>query len=236
MTVQSEESSSLIFKSELAGKKSRTHVDTGATHSFVAAHFVERAGLAVTPAARTVALADGQTVQVKGICRSRLRIGNITDVHMFYVLDLDSAYDVLLGQDWLRKKEAVLDFGHRSMTVTIRGAPRTVNSMTADALASGGGEVQDARISALQMKKLARKRGTECFLVLVKEVVVPDARCAAVTSATETISEDSLIAKEKLQRIVDKAVFAELPGGIIQRQGLPEMTIDFEEGKRPPVG
>ena len=150
------------------------------------------------------------------------------------VFGLDAAYDVLLGQDWLRKKGAVLDFGTRSMTVSAQGQARTVESA---GLAPGGGEMHDGRVSALRMKNLARKRDTELFLVLVKQVDTPDERCATV-SAAENISEDCMIAKERLQRILDKhkAVFAELPGGVIHRPGLPELSIDFEAGKQPPVG
>ena len=235
--LQSEDDSSMTFRGELSGTKARVHVDTGATPSFVAAHFVERAGLAVTPAARSVTLADGQIVKVNGMCRARLRIGEVTDVHQFLVLSLDAAYDVLLGQDWLKKKGAVLDFGSRRMAVASRGVgSRTV---AADGHTSGGGEAPDGRISALRMKKLARKRDTETFLVLVKQVDIPDARCAALTSA-DNITDDCMIAKDKLQRILDrhKKVFAELPGGVIRRPELPdcELSIEFEAGKQPPVG
>lgn len=31
-------------------------------------------------------------------------------------------------------------------------------------------------------------------------------------------------------------MFADIPAGTIHREGLPEMTIDFENGKQPPVG
>ncbi len=120
------------------------------------------------------------------------------------------------------------------MTVSAQGQARTVGSAE---LTPGGGEMHDGRVSALRMKKLARERNIELFLVFVKQVDTPDARCATV-SAAENISEDCMIAKEWLQRILDKhkAVFAELPGGVIHRPGLPELSIDFEAGKQPPVG
>jgi len=56
--------------------------------------------------------------------------------------------------------------------------------------------------------------------------------CASATTA------DTLIPSDKLHGILGKykKVFSELPDGVIHREGLPEMTIDFEAGKQPPVG
>ena len=237
VTVQSDSSSVLRFTCHLAGCATQFRVDTEATHSFVAAHFVERAGLAVTPAARTVALADGQTVQVQGVCRARIQIGSISDVCTFLVLRLDPTYNVLLGQDWLQRRSAVLDFGQGSMTVSVKDTPVVVPAGgTPVSTTSGGGE-KYPRISALQLKRLARKPGTELFLVIVRPVDQPDERLATV-QLSSAVENDSLIPKKRLQKILDKykKVFAELPGGVIHRPGLPEMTIDFEADKQPPVG
>ena len=237
VTVQSDGSSVLRFTGALAGCATQFRVDTEATHSFVVAHFVERAGLAVTPAARTVALADGQTVQVQGICRARIKIGSVVDTCTFLVLRLDPTYNVLLGQDWLQRRSAVLDFGKGSMTVSVQDSTVVLPAgETPLGTTSGGGE-ECARISALQLKRLARKPGTELFLVIVRPVAEPDAHLASVT-VSFAAQDDSLIPKKRLQKILDKykKVFAELPGGVIHRPGLPEMTIEFEDGKQPPVG
>lgn len=119
----------------------------------VNSHFVEKHGLAVVPAARTVALADGNTVKVIGVCKARLRIGNITDVHTFLVLSLDSAYDVLLGQDWLRRRGAVLDFGTRTMTVSHRNMPVSLPAAELGSSSSGGEDssANDDRTIARQL-------------------------------------------------------------------------------------
>ncbi len=232
VTVTSAETNSMQFLGELSGAKARFHVDTGATHSFISADYVRKIGLSATPAARRVALADGQTVQVRGICRARVHIGNIRDVHTFWVLQLDSTYDVLLGQDWLQRMSAVLDFGRRSLTVAVSGTSHTLEASSGDEE-----KLQDPRISALQLRKAARKRGTMMFLVIIRPLEQPDARCASAAVSLEA-SDDALIPKQRLQRILDKykAVFQDLPGGVIRRPGLPEMTIDFEDGKQPPPG
>eukprot|EP00878_Enallax_costatus_P001624 GHUV01001775.1.p1 GENE.GHUV01001775.1~~GHUV01001775.1.p1 ORF type:complete len:1469 (+),score=368.37 GHUV01001775.1:420-4826(+) len=240
VTIASDSVNAMRFIGDLAGCKVQVHADTEATHSFVAAHVVERAGLAVTPAARTVALADGRTVRVQGLCRARLHVGKVADNCQFYVLPLDSAYDVLLGQDWLKRKAAILDFG--KMTVSIRISPITIETTTKPiAPQPGGGETprvkdEDIRISALQLKRMSRKKGTEMFLVVLKRVDEADAKCAALNASAS--EEEPLIADSKLQKLLDKykVVFSELPAGVIHRPGLPEMTIDFEEGKQPPKG
>jgi hypothetical protein len=238
VTINSEGVSSLRFTGELAGAKARFTVDSGATHSCVAAHFVRRAGLAVTPAARTVALADGQAVRVLGTCQARLELQGVKDVCTFLVLNLDSTYDVRLGQDWLQRRLAILDFGRKSMTITIKSAPvEVLQSNERVGFTPGGEEVVSGRISALQLKRLARKKGTQVFMVFVKQVDEPDAQVATVTLSSAA-SDDCLIPKKRLEQILFKykRVFDELPGGVINRPGLPVMTIEFEQGKQPPVG
>ena len=246
VTLQSSDGS-LTFVGGLSGVESRVHIDSGATHSFVASHFVHRAGLAVMPAARTVALADGQLVKVRGLCRARLRLGrDITDVLTFMVLDLDAAYNVLLGQDWLQRRAAVLAFGASRVTVAVKGVPETLAAGLGSA--SSGGETPCGRVSALRFKRLAKKPGTEFFMAWVRRVdeqeaaadaraAAADARCAAV-SFVAVAGDDTLIPKERLQQILreHEKVFEQLPNGVIRRKGLPEMSIEFEEGKQPPVG
>jgi transposase InsO family protein len=240
VTVQCAESGAMRFAGQLSGVAARVHVDTGASHSFVAAHFVERAGLAVSPATRAVALADGQQVQATGLCRARLQLGALRDTVLFLVLPLNSTYDVLLGADWLQRHAARIDYGAR--TLMLRAAGDARQSLPAvDDSALGGGETADAVecLSALQLKRLARKRGTHVFVVMVKPVSetpppAGDVCCAALSADTGT----TLIAPERLQRILEKykGVFAELPSGVIRRPNLPEMGIDLQPGAKPPVG
>lgn len=236
VTVASDSVQAMRFAGEISGCKTQVYVDSGATHSFVAAHIVERAGLAVTPVARTVALADGKPVRMQGICRARLQIGKVVDTCQFYVLGLDSAYDVLLGQDWLKRKADVLDFGR--MTVIIRNSPVVLEATKADvAPQPGGGEkASGIPLSAARVQKLVRRKSTQLLVVRLTKLDEADARCATVSVSQP--EDTTLISRKKLQSILDryKVVFSELPAGVIKRPGLPEMTIDFEPGKQPPRG
>jgi predicted aspartyl protease len=121
-------------------------IDTGATHCFISEKFARLIGLAVEPCTRAVALADGKTVRAKGIAKARIRIGEYNDVCTFLVLQLNAAYDVLLGEDWLTKHNAVLNFQQGSMKVSRSTCHPVVikRPPIAEQASSGGGEAGTA--------------------------------------------------------------------------------------------
>jgi hypothetical protein len=122
--VTSTDTKCLQFSGTLSGQPCRYKLDSGASHCFLNAAFTQQHGIAVTPCAQTVELADGDLVPTIGTCSSRVRIGRTTDVESFYVFPMSAAYDAILGEKWLKKRRAVLDFG--AGTITLHKGPNTV--------------------------------------------------------------------------------------------------------------
>jgi predicted aspartyl protease len=165
--------SCLHFTGKVSGAAARIDLDTGATNQFMSERFARKNGLAVQPASRAVALADGKAVRVIGICRARVKIGPLTDVVTFYVLPLNAVYDVLLGEEWLTKRQAILNFRENSLTVQLTkdaangsGSSVTIAASSAVGGSPSGGEEYPDRpqgekclLSALQFKRHMRNSG-----------------------------------------------------------------------------
>jgi len=238
--------SCLRFAGKIANMAAKIDIDTGATHCFISEKFATMIGLHVEPCTRAVALADGQTVRAKGVAKARMGIGELNDVCTFLVLQLNSAYDVLLGEDWLTKHNAVLDFQQGSMTVTrSTGRPVVISDTHATGQApSGGGEAGTAgkqvpMLSALQLKRYMRKGKTGLFRVTVMKCsdAEADAQPDPSIGPHAAIGGDPKM-QEEIAVVLDKykVVFEDLPHGVIHRPGLPQCEIPTEEGKQPPVG
>jgi len=229
-------SSCLDFTGTFSGCQGRLKMDSGASHGFINASFVSKAGLAVTPCARAVALANGKVVQVIGSCKVRLQIGRFTDVVHFYVLRLGAEYDAILGADWLLKHSAVLDFG--SGTLTLKKGNHTITGRPAAWTADPQDNKAPAKehLSALQMKRAVRK-GANLFMVQVQKVE-EDKQQHAQAATAAPIPEKGMVPDAQLKSILDKykCVFEDMPGGNIERPGIHPMRIELEAGKVPPVG
>lgn len=247
--------SCLHYTGKVSGAAARIDIDSGATDEFMSERFARKNGLAVQPASRTVALADGNTVKIVGLCRARVRIGTLTDVITFYVLHLNSVYDILLGEKWLKKRQAILNFQDNSMTVSLgsRDSPPSVTLLATSAggaSPSGGEERSQSPVgdkcllTALQFKRHMRKRGARAFLVVVRLIDeagdTSDPQLNAITAPEGTEPPDPVYmqAQTKIRGLLEryKVVFSDIPPGVIRREGLPELTIETEDGKQPPVG
>jgi len=234
----------LDFNGAISGVKGRIKIDTGASHNFISSLFVSKAALAVTPCARTVALADGKQVQVVGTCSARLKLGKYADVVHFYVLKLSTDYDAILGEQWLTQRSAVIDFGAGTLALKSSGGTRTLSATSSATMdpTVGGGEhstpldINKLTLSALQLKRAVRK-GAQLFYAIVKQVEDPTTSTPA-SNAAELKSTDGLVPQTQLDDLLTRFdnVFAEMPGGRVERPGLQDMTIELEPGKAPPVG
>jgi hypothetical protein len=111
-------------------------MDSGAVlEALVSEDYVKSLGVPLHPASsEQLVLADGTPAGVAGTCTLRVVIGNFkTKVHAL-VAKLDAAYSLILGERWLVKHEAILDYGReqsrlRSMakslhSLFLQGKPR----------------------------------------------------------------------------------------------------------------
>lgn len=226
------------FTGAIAGSKCRIKIDTGASHNFISSSFVQKAGLSVTPCKRTVALADGMQVSIIGSCSAHLKLGTVSDVVHCYVLKLSDAYDVLLGAQWLKQRQAVLRFPEGALIVRKAKGTTTIHAGPVVSPDPGGGESSTRELSKMQLSiiqlKRAVRKGAQLYLAVVEKV----ADSSEDNSKEAHVRWEGLVPKNKLDALLAKykKVFEDLPGGYVARPGVPDMTINIEPGKAPPVG
>ena len=176
----------------------------------------------------------------------------------FYVLPLNAVYDVLLGEEWLTKRQAILNFSENRLTVRLttdatngKGSSVTIAASAAVGGSPSGGEEYPDRpegekclLSALQFKRHMRKADAQAFLVVVRLVENAgdpnEPRCSTISAPEGTDTPDPVYmqAQTEIKGLLDKykVVFSDIPPGIINRAGLPDFEIELEAGKKPPVG
>lgn len=240
--------SPVAFDAQIQGTAGHVKIDTGASHNFLRAGFVEAAQIAVTPCAHKIELADGTNIQTVGTCKARVKIGRSNSVLSFYVLRLATGYDALLGEGWLKETGAKLCFDTGTLTIKRGRKTSTVHSH-GSARQQGGGETSfKPYVHAAQVVRDLRKGG-QLFWGKVKFTPYPgppDATTDAVagslaaTTATASSETEGLMPQATLDRLLDKhkGVFAEIPPGLTEREhlGIPNMRIELQPGKTPPVG
>jgi Reverse transcriptase (RNA-dependent DNA polymerase)/RNase H-like domain found in reverse transcriptase/Integrase zinc binding domain/Chromo (CHRromatin Organisation MOdifier) domain/gag-polyprotein putative aspartyl protease len=103
----------MVFNVGVGGLWGSALMDTGATHSFVRKSFLNTLGVQATPEKVNIQLADGQTMQTAGTARLRVQLSaHCHDHRNFIVTDtLLDGVDLILGQDFLKSRGVVLNYG-----------------------------------------------------------------------------------------------------------------------------
>ena len=121
-----------MFRGALGGTKTSVLADSGASHNFVGQALVERLGLHVHPSPyRTVRLADGAPPQVLlGEVKAKLSLGSFNaNIRLLVMPATGPETDVLLGDEFLRKYEAELNFRTGKMFLRKAGRIHGVTSV-----------------------------------------------------------------------------------------------------------
>lgn len=109
---------SMTFWGEMSGAKCRVAMDTAASHSFVSANFVKNVAFKSKKSSPlSIELGNGTITSSSEIVKQKLAIQAFLGMHEFQVLDLCTDFDVILGNDWLVKHQAILDFPTQSVVV-----------------------------------------------------------------------------------------------------------------------
>eukprot|EP00884_Botryococcus_braunii_P004785 jgi/Botrbrau1/14307/Bobra.0207s0012.1 len=104
----------MIFNFNVSGVWGTALMDSGETHYFVRASFLNSLGIRPNTESVNIQLADGQTMKSAGTARLRLHLAShITDRRKFIVCDtLLDGVDVILGQDFPRARGVILNYGN----------------------------------------------------------------------------------------------------------------------------
>jgi hypothetical protein len=109
----------MTFSGKLAGYPVCVAADNSqASHCFISEQWVQRAGVHVTPLAGQVTLASsGDVAHVIGMCSLRMQIGSLHDVVECFALKMSTRHDLILGDAYLKARQAVLCYATSMMIV-----------------------------------------------------------------------------------------------------------------------
>lgn len=173
----------MTFHGQIDGTPCRVALDSMASHSFVRPDFLKVMGRKRVARSESdlvkVVLGNGLQVSSQGIISSKVKFHNLVTTCKLHLLSLADDFDIILGQDWLVKYKAILNFSDSSCQVQ-KGTKRF--TLTPEPLADLPEIIEErsqARnrpvscLSALQVKRLCRK-GCRFFLVSIKAVSSAD--------------------------------------------------------------
>jgi hypothetical protein len=216
----------MLFLGEIAGVPCKIALDTAATHSFVSNDLVSRMGRKRSHKnVLDVTLGNGQTVHTHGVFSAALRIQNFHGKHQFHSLDLMTNFDVILGNDWLTRYAAKLDFVASTCEIKKGNRKISFRSLSFSKIhdpSSQSAQVKPSKsvLTALQAKRLARK-GARLFMVFVKNA----------DDKLELKGSDSPDIVNLIAEFPD--VFKDIPPGLPpDRPGIAH-TIPMEPGAKP---
>eukprot|EP00878_Enallax_costatus_P016533 GHUV01017346.1.p1 GENE.GHUV01017346.1~~GHUV01017346.1.p1 ORF type:complete len:332 (-),score=77.36 GHUV01017346.1:594-1589(-) len=208
-----------------AGTANKTNAniafDTQASANFVSKtwldrHHIQYGALLKNHTAGQVQLADGHLSPTLGEVQLYIRMQKWKQKIKCFVLDL-KGFDVILGDPWLQQHKVLMDCGNRC-AVLYRGKNMyTLNAKSkAKVLGTGeyltGNRMDGLLLSALQVKRAARRSNSRMMLINIKESNEKLYNIAALKKA----HEDGLIPQERLDALLAEYqdVFSDLPEGL----------------------
>jgi hypothetical protein len=222
-------------------------LDTGASHSFACASFVQQYNLPEQPSPTFVAqTATDQHVAISSIVPAYLAISSVrTQVTLRPLPTMLPHVDVVLGMDWMKANKAVRDTCARTCTITVAGKLRTLRA--SHMAASSAPVHQHATLAALralrenlqiisatQADKLL-KQGCKAHLALVQGHRHTGTACARCASAqpSNMVTQQALDQAKLVALLEEKnSVFQPVPAGLPPDRGIGHVILTLP-GARP---
>jgi hypothetical protein len=165
-----------VLNGRLAGVSTSVQFDGGATTSFVDSGLVKQYGLAMRANPQTVRMANGSTIISPGTVQVHLQIQKYTSAVTLHVLPLVPGLGVVIGDDWARRHQLLVDYGVSALTqapsLLLRSKRLRLFPLSTPHVASGASTLECHIISAKQAACMLAKRRSNCklpFLVLVSD-------------------------------------------------------------------
>ena len=107
---------SITINTEIAGKQARVLLDTGASQSFISKSFCEAVDMksVVAPTPQHVKTAGGAEILACTLCQVSFQLQGMGVTVSALIVPLPEEFTVILGDDWLRSKEAVLNYANQT--------------------------------------------------------------------------------------------------------------------------
>ncbi len=109
----------MIFNTEIAGKQARVLLDTGASQCFISKDFCESVKLqsVAAPTPQQVKTAGGAEILTQTLCQVSFQLQGMGVLVSPLVVPLPEDFTVILGDDWLKDREAVLNYAEGTVTL-----------------------------------------------------------------------------------------------------------------------
>jgi hypothetical protein len=144
-------------------------------------------GLAMRANPQTVRMANGSTIISPGTVQVHLQIQKYTSAVTLRVLPLVPGFGVVLGDDWARRHQLLVDYGVSALSqapsLLLRSKRLRLFPVSTPHVASGSSTLECHIISAKQAARMLVKRRSNCkspFLVLVSDasetLTTPDSK------------------------------------------------------------
>lgn len=213
--------------SQIAGSDAKTLVDTGASNSFISKEYAETKGLQLGSCNRQeIRLPNGGGLSCESTCTIKLKIKQFQCEATCFVVQLEVPFDLILGNDWLLKYGAVLNY--RNLTLHAWRHDKRYN-LTPRLFPLCKERIQNVEglpiLSAMQASRYLRKGG-RTFLAFVNRVQEPAQEVSQ--NRNEMHSQIDALIKEY------EDIFAsELPAGLPPNRHAFE-TVPTDPNAQPP--
>jgi len=109
----------MIFNTDIAGKQARVLLDTGASQCFISKDFCESAKMqsVAAPTPQQVNTAGGAEILTQTLCQVGFQLQGMGVLVSPLVVPLPEDFTVILGDDWLKDREAVLNYAEGTVTL-----------------------------------------------------------------------------------------------------------------------
>ena len=205
----------MLFTAKFGKQPGKVLVDPGATHNFISSEFVHKLRLTMSPNSGQVSCGGASTLSIQGCVDIQISLQQYFGIVRFYVLDLpDSAFDAVLGQNWLKKFDANIDYANQQVLLKNGSKVLTLKCVPNDS---------SPLLTALQMQEHFKDDSNKYFLMTLSSVDNADAE-----------SQGSQHSNPALQSLLDgyTAVFHEPPPGLPPDRGIGHTIYT---GMAPPV-
>jgi hypothetical protein len=156
---------SMLFTGKVNNTTATFLLDSGASHSFISNNLAARLNLQLQRATGNITTADGHSTAIIGQCLCRIQLQQHSSVTPMYACTLNDNFDIVLGDEWLLKHRAYLDFTNRTCVLQ-QGAKRV--TITAPAAESKPLAHSFNLILSSTQLKTAVRQGAEVFLVILQ--------------------------------------------------------------------
>ena len=109
----------MVFETEINGEQARVLLDTGASQSFISKKFCQGVDMksVAAPTPQQVKTAGGTEILAQTLCQISFQLQGMGVTGLPLIVLIPDDFTVLLGDNWLRSREAILNFADQTCSL-----------------------------------------------------------------------------------------------------------------------